>query len=302
MANYYRQCPNCGGRTADTSCEICGRKTFVTNTLFEDNELEKTSELVYGTDIKQEDSKEGHLQKMMREGRQYQKNASVNTDSKKLILPIIIGIIVVLIPFAFEAFQEEQLTQEADVYYDKIDEQYMYFEDYLFTVQDDTTLSCTVDEVDKEWFYVKNTTPYLFNANIELQTLKGKELTSFYLGNPYTAESSVASGSIQSCKVTDIEYQSLNIYKTNIAYEMTYDDSYTETILLQEDLSEQDLELLLKRIYACHILTYNTYEEIIKVMVNDVYAYVVDVDYENATLYVTNINNQKKTVISLDII
>lgn len=303
MAKYYRQCPHCGGRTTETSCEICGRKTFSTSDevmMDIPTSNQQVSKPMQNQDTKM--PKEGHLQKMLNEGRNYQKQPKENKGSKKNVFAIAFSVLLVIAPILFSFWDEKQAEDDYDYYYDRIDEQYMYFIDYLVTVQDDTPITCEIDDTDKEWFYLVNTTPYMFDADVELETKDGKETSSIYGGSPYDYESDIAYSNVESCKVTFVQYQNLNIYNTNIAYGVTYDDEYHKEILLDEEVSEKELEILLKRIYALHILSYDTYDESMHIMVNGDYKYEVEIDYENANMFVTNMDNQQKTVISLDII
>ena len=81
MAAHYRQCPNCGGRTTESVCEICGRKTMDTGKRY-DGPTADTSPASVSRMDKQKNplsKPSGHIQTMLAEGRNYRKKAPIPT-------------------------------------------------------------------------------------------------------------------------------------------------------------------------------------------------------------------------------
>lgn len=306
MANYYRQCPHCGGHTKDTSCEICGRHTSSTNETYEG--LENTSSVVE----QKEQTKTpyiGHIQTMMKEGKGFgkQKQETIVKKSKFVAIISILAIIFPFIIFIFDEYESDTSSGYDNYYDEEYDEsdvynQYAYLVDYLVNVNDTTPLECSVDEEDSSKYYVHNTTPYLYDADIALTTQTGDDTSYIYTGFPLGYTSDYSFSPIKGCKITHQQYQNLNLYNVDVAYEWTYDDEDHFMLYITEDADKTQVETLLKRIYALNVLTSMYYEgEEGHVYINDEYRYDMTFYYEDQSIEIIDLNTNKYWSIKLNI-
>lgn len=315
MADNYRECPHCGGLTKELTCEICGRRTILTNQIYEDDQPsnKQTQNSTNYKEVKPLHTPAGHIQTMLEEGRNYGKTMPRKTNPSNAVwirLGVVLAIIIPLIISLFVNLQRDETDNsyndyddydDYDDFYEATNKQYHYLQDYLVRVQSDAPLICTIDEEDKDWFYIYNETPYLYDADIEIDTIKGMENTTLSSGIPYGYESSISENEAKSCKATATAYYDLNLYKTSVVYAITYDDDFIRTIKLSQPISDTELETLLKRIYCINILTYYDFEEEMHVRVNDKHAYNVTFTYGIGDIQITDMDSGRSYHITVDI-
>lgn len=298
MADYYRQCPNCGGHTKDTTCEICGRTTMRTSETFEEVEHEHVAETA---EVKKTSA--GHIQAMMEEGRNFGKTKA-EPISKRSKIVMVISILFVVLPLLIAVISDEESNNDNyyEDEYDAIYEQYEYLSDYLVDVQDQTPLTCELNTEDEESISVYNSTSYLYDADIALQTEHGEDVTYIYTGYPLGYTTDYVYGTVKECKVTSQHYQNLNLYNTDLIYDWNYDDKDHFILNIKEDTDQAEMETLLKRIYALNILTSTDYEgEEGHVYINDEYRYDMTFYYQAQTIEVIDIDSNDSWTIYLNL-
>lgn len=295
MAVHYRQCPNCGGRTIESVCEICGRKTMDTGKRY-DGPTANTSPVSVSRMDKQKNSSSkpaGHIQTMLAEGRKY-RNKTPKLERKrgngKFIFLLWIVLIVFSAIFRMALDEDREDYDDYETMFDQIDSQRVYLENYLSPVSTDEELIC---EIEDDMYVIFNPTPYTYEAEVELTTENGKEYSYVYYGSPYDYDTHYAGSSAQDCRVTDAEFQDLILYDTNIDYRFTYDDYNIRELRIDHSLTSEQLEQLLIRIYCMDLLRYEYFDERMYVIIDDEDAFHVLFDYENGDISIEDVESEE---------
>lgn len=235
----------------------------------------------------------GHIQTMLAEGRNYRKKAPIPTrkiEKRKVVFLLWIVSIVFFTIFRIALDEDNENYDDYETMFDQIDSQRTYLENYLSPVSTDEELIC---EIENDTYVIFNPTPYTYEAEVELTTENGKEYSYVYYGSPYDYDTHYAGNSVQSCRVTDVKFQDLILYDTNIDYRFTYDDYNIRELRIDRSLTSEQLEQLLTRIYCMDLLRYEYFDERMYVIIDDEDAFYVLFDYENGDISIEDVESEE---------
>lgn len=291
MIEKNRVCPECGGATNETKCEVCGRKTipslksneYLNDTRYQRHENSKeekiqiekpANENMQNTDMK---SKSGHIQDMMNLNKKMSDESAEKT--RKLGIYIAIAVVVFVIISVMASPSKDEYSYDDE--YEHYDEIYNYYYDYLYEVDDDVELTCIVDKEDPKLLYVNNATRYFLDADVSGRSNNENEYNSLWMSSPYTEEIVYMSRDATSCKVSNVVFYEMDYGATDIPYELDTSEFDQYDVLVDQSLGEWDTIELMEHIYAVQAVNFQFYNSGYRLIIDGTHAYDITFDYSN---------------------
>lgn len=281
MSEKNRCCPYCGGRTSQTRCEICQRKTVYTpryddmetqyhlpDPEIKDNFINDAE----GTSSHQIDH--SHIQQMMKDGWKTRSFATQSKHGRAFLIyaVIIIAVLILVGPLASYVKDEDHVLSSDS----SLQTAYDYYEKFLRTEdRDPSKLICAVDADDSEIAVIHNPYSELFSADVNLELKNGKKEThSIWRGMFQSNEFVFSDEEITSCSLDHVEFEAF-------AYELPNFDYQMEGTRIDVDLklSAKQVQSLSKHLYTKLIVAFYDINDVYDLYMNGEKSYEIAFDY-----------------------
>lgn len=264
-----RICEECGNKTDESICPICGRKTTPLKSdrreriYLKDKSLRKENwDQEMAGDMGDQESRSYHKENKrtalhMKKGEHpyyAPRNVAMSniTLQQKLFgLGVVIVMIIAIIAIVIGVSQR---TQEEDYTRASMEYEPTHYSDFLNPSDADVTIACKVEEHDgNQYLHVTNPSRYFVRAGYKDQGNMWIDADSQLL-EPYSDQYIFTADQPESCKAPKggMEVSELNFYPPDYEYTYTkaYDNPTSVKVVVERELDPYEIEELAHYLYA----------------------------------------------------
>lgn len=267
MEEKKRICEDCGNKTNETTCPICGRKTVSLKTghreqiFLKDKSMKKANwDLEMAGDQGDKESRNYHNEPKkttlhMKKGEHpYYTQRNVGRNSTPVYQAVIIILVCIVIIGGLVAFFIAKSNGNPEEIYEPSTPKISNYEDFLYMSDENVSVSCKIEEKDGG-FYLHVNNPSRYFVTTEYADKEEAVIVSDYKTlEPYSDQYLEVYEKYNGCVPIkeSMSVQELNYYTPDYPYEYktTLEDEITAEIYVKQDINEDEIRELVQYLYA----------------------------------------------------
>lgn len=316
-----RYCKECGNVCEEERCPICGRRTHVYTGSYQENDdfvdvskyqlpmedVAKEEDVLQETPRSQEHDRREHrfhhvncknLRLHMEKGSHpYYEHVRIKKNSPNMIkwirFVVVVMVLAFFLPLMVNMFVFDE--DENNVYNEQDTYDYVTGNIDMEEVYDTVDISCTLEEYDAQEDVQKvtleNDSPYLVKADIPRD-----DNIDFYVSLPAysTIEELLYESHLDSCKAEVYGAYEMDIEQPQVSYEVRkiVEDEYfyRYALILKESIEEDELETLLRYLYAEYASEFSYEPDLLAIYEGDRHLYDAYIDYEEGIIQIESVD------------